>query len=182
MNNQQIDRILNFFRINYQFHDPYQFLLDGNFIKLLVEKGIDIKRKFQNSTKGRVVLRVTSCILKELELLGDDFKLVLEEAKKYKAILCKHSLEYSVDSCIVDQIGEKNERYYMVCSQDLELRRHLRTLENVPIIYFGPDQRITMEDIPKDSLKEINKKMQKKFLPNQKEAALVKEYNERLQR
>lgn len=46
MNNQQVDRIVSFFRINHQFHDPYQLLLDGNFIKLLVEKDIDIKRKF----------------------------------------------------------------------------------------------------------------------------------------
>jgi hypothetical protein len=46
MNNQQIDKIVNFYRINHQFHDPYQLLLDGNFIKLLIEKEIDLKRKF----------------------------------------------------------------------------------------------------------------------------------------
>lgn len=38
MNNQQISKILNFFRLNFQFHQPYQLILDGNFIKLLVEK------------------------------------------------------------------------------------------------------------------------------------------------
>ncbi len=46
MDNQQVSKLVNFFRINYQFHDPYQLLLDGNFIKLIVEKGIDLKRKF----------------------------------------------------------------------------------------------------------------------------------------
>lgn len=63
MNNQQVDKVVNFFRINFGFHDPYQLLLDGNFIKLLVEKGIDLKRKFENVVTGRVTLRVTSCVL-----------------------------------------------------------------------------------------------------------------------
>lgn len=46
MNNQQVDKIISYFRINHQFHDPYQLMLDGNFIKLLVEKQVDIKKKF----------------------------------------------------------------------------------------------------------------------------------------
>ena len=64
MNNQQVSKLVNFFRINYQFHDPYQLLLDGNFIKLLVEKGIDLKRKFENTIKGKANLKVTSCIIR----------------------------------------------------------------------------------------------------------------------
>ena len=36
MNNQQVGKIVGFFRIHHQFHDPYQIILDGNFIKLLV--------------------------------------------------------------------------------------------------------------------------------------------------
>ena len=70
MNNQQIDRIINFYRINHQFHEPYQFLMDGNFIRLLVEKELDLKWKFEQSIKGKCTLRVTSCIIRELELLG----------------------------------------------------------------------------------------------------------------
>lgn len=66
MNNQQIDKIVNFYRINHQFHDPYQLLLDGNFIKLLLEKEIDLKRKFQNTTKGKVTIKVTNCVLRQL--------------------------------------------------------------------------------------------------------------------
>ena len=38
MNHQQIDKIVNFYRINHQFHEPYQIILDGNAIKLIVEK------------------------------------------------------------------------------------------------------------------------------------------------
>lgn len=155
MNNQQIDKIVNFFRINHQFHDPYRFMLDGNFIKLLVEKELNFKRKLDNIIQGRVSLRVTSCILRELELLGSHFKLVLGQAREFQHIPCKHSLDVTVDQCIIEQIGATNERQYMVCTQDLELRRTLRDFERVPILYFGPDQRITMEDIHKRTLQHL---------------------------
>lgn len=42
MNNQQISKISNFLRLNYDFHSPYTYLLDGNFIKTLVEKEINL--------------------------------------------------------------------------------------------------------------------------------------------
>jgi len=66
MNNQQVEKIVTYFRINHLFHDPYQLLLDGNFLKLLVEKQVDLKRKFENAITGRASLRVTSCIMREL--------------------------------------------------------------------------------------------------------------------
>ena len=45
MNNQQIDKIINFYRINHKFHPPYQLILDGNFVKLLVEKDLSFAHK-----------------------------------------------------------------------------------------------------------------------------------------
>jgi rRNA-processing protein FCF1 len=78
MNNQQIYKIVNFFRINHQFHDPYQFILDGNFLKLVLEKQLDLHRKLENAIDGRITLRVTSCVLRELDLLGPTFRLVLD--------------------------------------------------------------------------------------------------------
>lgn len=38
MNNQQITKIINFYRVNYNFHEPYRLIVDGNFLKVLVEK------------------------------------------------------------------------------------------------------------------------------------------------
>lgn len=52
-------------------------------------------------------------------------------------------------NCIQSLVDNNNPKKYMVCSQDIELRRDIREIMNVPIFYFGPDQRITMEDINK---------------------------------
>lgn len=36
MNTNKITSTTGFFRINFDFHEPYELLLDGNFIKLAV--------------------------------------------------------------------------------------------------------------------------------------------------
>ena len=99
----------------------------------------------------------------------------MSKAKEFKIIGCKHSLETTVDQCILEEIGQNNERQVIVCSQDLELRRRLRELENVPIVYFGPDQRITMEDIHKKTMQKLQTHLKNKFMPAEKELKEVKE-------
>jgi len=64
MNNQQIDKIINFYRINHKFHQPYQLILDGNFLTLLKQKDIPFKHKLCTIINGNVQLKVTSCILR----------------------------------------------------------------------------------------------------------------------
>lgn len=43
----------------------------------------------------------------------------------------------------------------------------------MPIVYFGPDQRVTMEDIHKNTLKNIEREAYQKFLPQGKEVQEV---------
>lgn len=81
MNNQQVSQVLTFYRINFDFHDPYKFLLDGNFIKLILEREVDFKKRLENAITGKIKFYVPSCLIRELELLGNDFKLVLDKAK-----------------------------------------------------------------------------------------------------
>lgn len=43
MNNQQVTKILNYFRITHDFHSPYSLIIDGNFLKILVEKDLNLE-------------------------------------------------------------------------------------------------------------------------------------------
>ena len=147
MNNQQITKIINFFRINYQFHSPFTLLIDGNFLKLLVEKEISFEEKLASVLPGKFKLKTTSCISMELDLLGSDFKLIHDKALSLPQQTCNHSFQ-SADRCIQDHVKNFNSEKLIICSQDQVLRRRIRKF-HVPIVYFGPDQRITMEDIGK---------------------------------
>ena len=45
-------------------------------------------------------------------------------------------------------------------------------------MYFGPDQRITMEDIGKDMMNSVEGEMKEKLLPQANEMNGIKEYKE----
>lgn len=64
MNHNKISVITNHFRINHSFHEPYEVLLDGNFIKLIVEKGQPFFRKLEELLNGKVFWKVTECIIR----------------------------------------------------------------------------------------------------------------------
>ena len=56
------------------------------------------------------------------------------------------------------------------------LRRKLRG-RNIPIMYFGPDQRITMEDIEHHVLANVKDKERTKFLPKEQEQKELEEFH-----
>jgi rRNA-processing protein FCF1 len=53
--------------------------LDGNFVKLLVEKNPPFLKKLEQILNGKIFSKVTDCIINELQILGDQFRFVLAE-------------------------------------------------------------------------------------------------------
>lgn len=72
-------------------------------------------------------------------MLGENFKILYNKAKNMQCLKCQHTFQ-SVDRCIKEHA--QNQKL-IVCSQDKILRRRLRYLRR-GLMYFGPDQRITM--------------------------------------
>lgn len=87
-------------------------------------------------------VKITSCIISELELLGPDFRIVHQKSLQMQQLRCKHAYQ-SADRCIKDHVSDFNIEKLIICSQDQILRRKIRRFQ-VPIVYFGGDQRITM--------------------------------------
>lgn len=92
---------------------------------------------------------------------------MLQEAQSYQLIKCRHMLGTTPKMCIQELVGSNNLKKYMVCSQFIELRRELRELPNVPVFYFGPDQRITMEDVNTRNKLFVEQTLKAKLLPGQ---------------
>ena len=42
--NKNFKKNLQFYRIFFNFHQPYQLVLDGNFIKVMTDNGVDLER------------------------------------------------------------------------------------------------------------------------------------------
>lgn len=85
---------------------------------------------------------------------------------------CSHAF-LPVDKCILEH--SLKGQSLVVCSQDKVLRRKLRN-KNVGIMYFGPDQRITMEDIERHQLYKDKRAEGEKFLPAASERDKIQEY------
>ena len=47
MNLNRITAVVDYYRLNHGIYEPYEVLLDGNFLKLMVERGQPFVRKLE---------------------------------------------------------------------------------------------------------------------------------------
>ena len=109
---KHIKRWLNYYRIYFDFHYPYKILIDGNFLKLCIDKEFILKEKLSKWLKGEIVFYVTSCVIQELNALPEQYKYIFYEAKKLVKIKCGHIVGVSPSECFCELIGKKNEEKY----------------------------------------------------------------------
>ena len=100
-----IKKAFKFYRINCGFFEPYKFIIDGNFLEVALKKKTELKAKFDKVFNGNCYIQITNCIIKELDLLGDDFKELYLAARKIFRIKC-HKTQMDPKECISDLIGE----------------------------------------------------------------------------
>lgn len=141
-----LKKTLNFYKINFNFFDPFHLLLDGNFLHLLLEKKLDIKQKLEKILKGIVFLHSTNCIVNELSSLGDDFRGTFLRARKLTRIKCHITENKDPRTCILELIGEKNEGKYLVATQDESLRSELRRIPGVIIHNFNKNNEFFLKN------------------------------------
>lgn len=62
------------YKINLGLFQPYNIIIDGNFIKVALSKGMNIYKYLSKLLVGKIKLYTTKCIINELEKLGTDFE------------------------------------------------------------------------------------------------------------
>eukprot|EP00871_Galdieria_phlegrea_P001099 jgi/Galph1/1990/GphlegSOOS_G687.1 len=90
---------------------------------------------------------VTDCVMAELEKLGSKYRLALKVARGQA--LCFVSNVFIrgtyADDCLVERVQEN--RVYIVGTCDKDLKRRLRKVPGVPIMYIK-QHRYTIERLP----------------------------------
>lgn len=128
-------RVLRFFRMAFGVQDPYHVLVDGTFISTALEHKIHIKEQLPKLLGGRSTTMVTGCVLAELRKLGSRALGAAIIAKGYYRVKCGHDDKpISASACCLEQIGKRNERKFLVATQDQELAKALRQVPGVPVI------------------------------------------------
>ncbi|KAL3662643.1 hypothetical protein V7S43_012490 [Phytophthora oleae] len=125
---------------------PYKVLLDGNFIAMCVQMKVDVQErvpKYLQVKPHECEFYVPHAALEELKMLGETTKEAYDLAKSFK-VAEAYDQDDSSDDKPVDVskhiqsiIGAKNERKFVVCTQEVELRKALRLVPGVPLMYLN---------------------------------------------
>eukprot|EP01035_Chromulina_nebulosa_P020845 gene20845-27015_t len=94
----------------------------------------------------RHVDQTPNCVMAELEKLGSKFRLALRLAKdpRFERLPCTHSGTYA-DDCLVERCQQ--HRCYIVATCDRDLKRRIRKIPGVPIMYIN-SHKYSIERLP----------------------------------
>lgn len=89
---------------------------------------------------------ITDCVMAELEKLGPKYRVALRIAKdpRFKRLPCLHKGTYA-DDCLVQRV--KQHKCYIVATCDRDLKRRIRKVPGVPIMYIS-QHKYTIERMP----------------------------------
>lgn len=89
---------------------------------------------------------ITTCVMAELEKLGQKYRLALRIARdeRWERLPCDHKGTYA-DDCIVDRCVKN--RIYIVATNDRDLKRRIRKIPGVPIVSCGKGKYV-IERLP----------------------------------
>eukprot|EP01061_Rhynchopus_euleeides_P016331 TRINITY_DN2760_c0_g1_i1.p1 TRINITY_DN2760_c0_g1~~TRINITY_DN2760_c0_g1_i1.p1 ORF type:complete len:230 (+),score=86.93 TRINITY_DN2760_c0_g1_i1:93-692(+) len=123
---------------------PYKVLVDTNFINFSMQNKMDMIQGIMDCLYAKVTIYVCSCVIAELEKLGDKFKVALRCAKdpRFEKLHCGTTY---ADDCLVRTVTESP--IYIVGTSDKDLKRRLRKIPGVPIMYISK-HRYTVERLP----------------------------------
>lgn len=135
-----------FFEYNSQLGPPYQILVDTNFINFSLQHKVDLFKGMMDCLMAKCFPIITDCVLGELEKMGPKYRLALRMANdpRIKRLKCLHKGTYA-DDCLVNRV--KESRCYIVATSDKELKRRIRKIPGVPIM-FVTQHKYEIERLP----------------------------------
>ncbi|XP_011057717.1 PREDICTED: rRNA-processing protein FCF1 homolog isoform X3 [Acromyrmex echinatior] len=124
-----------FFQYNTQLGPPYHILIDTNFINFSIKNKLDIIENMMECLYAKCTPYITDCVMGELEKLGQKYKLALKIIKdpRFERLKCMHKGTYA-DDCLVNRVTQ--HKCYIVATNDKDLKRRIRKVPGVPIIFY----------------------------------------------
>jgi len=135
-----------FFKYNSSLGPPYHILVDTNFINFAIQNKLDVFTSFMDCLLAKCVPIITDCVMAELEKLGPKYRVALRIAKdpRFERLPCQHKGTYA-DDCLVNRVNQ--HRCYIVATCDKDLKRRIRKIPGVPIMYIS-QRRFSIERFP----------------------------------
>ncbi|KAL6311543.1 hypothetical protein AAG906_005069 [Vitis piasezkii] len=128
----------------------YRVLVDTNFINFSIQNKLDLEKGMMDCLYAKCTPCITDCVMAELEKLGQKYRVALRIAKdpRFERLLCTHKGTYA-DDCIVDRVTQ--HKCYIVATCDRDLKRRIRKVPGVPIMYITKHQ-YSIERLPEATI------------------------------
>ncbi|KAG8681787.1 hypothetical protein FRC08_015399 [Ceratobasidium sp. 394] len=162
-----------FFAHNTALAPPYRVLIDTNFINFSLQNKLELVQGMMDCLYAKCEHRsfafpvetphlttartdthtglagipcVTDCVIAELEKLGPKYRIALRVARdpRFERLPCSHGGTYA-DDCLVHRVTAN--KCYIVATCDRELRRRVRKIPGVPLMYIVR-RRYAIERLP----------------------------------
>lgn len=126
-----------FFSYNEQLGPPYHVIIDTNFINFSIRNKLDIIKSLMDCLYAKCIPVILDSVMAEIEKLGERYKVALRIAKDKRFLRMPGYLEKGTyaDDDIVAMV--KQHRCFIVATCDKDLRRRLRKIPGVPMIYIS---------------------------------------------
>ncbi|GAB5037261.1 rrna-processing protein fcf1 homolog [Nannochloropsis oceanica] len=135
-----------FFQYNTSLGPPFRVLVDTNFINFSIKNKLEVYKAMMDCLLAKCIPCISDCVMAELEKLGSKYTLALRLAKdpRFERLPCSHSGTYA-DDCIVERVTQ--HRCFIVATCDKDLKRRLRKIPGVPIMYVA-NRKYSIERMP----------------------------------
>lgn len=136
---QQMSSTTMFLHYNQQLGPPFMIICDTNFINFSIKNKLDIATAMMDCLLAKCIPLVTDCIVGELQKLGSKYRVALKIVQQFERLPCLHKGTYA-DDCIVNRVTE--HKCYIVGTCDKALKRRIRKIPGVPIMFISQRQYI----------------------------------------
>lgn len=143
---KQYRKLMQQYQLNFAFREPYQVILDADIIKDAARFKMQLGKMLQNTLHGEIKPMITQCCIRHLynEPKSPEKDAWIAVAKEAERRRCgHHELDEPLSAleCIesvVDPKGTGNNKHrYVVAVQDDEVRRKMRKVVGVPLVYIA---------------------------------------------
>ncbi|CAK5123136.1 unnamed protein product [Meloidogyne enterolobii] len=125
---------------------PFNVMVDSTFLSYSIKNRLDIMKGFKDCLHDKVIPCIPECVVVELEKQSR-FKSVLKiiNDHRFQRLHCAHKKSIYTDECILHRITQ--HKNYIVATCDRDLRKRIRKIPDVPILYIR-DHRYIIERMP----------------------------------
>ncbi|KAI5366290.1 Putative rRNA-processing protein Fcf1/Utp23 [Septoria linicola] len=139
-------KLMQKYQLNFDFREPYQVLVDAELIKDAARFKMQLGKMLENTLHGEIKPMITQCCIRHLyNAPADPHKDEwIDAAKQAERRRCGHHElpePLSTLECLESVVDPKgsghNKHRYVVASQDDTVRRKMRTIVGVPLVYIA---------------------------------------------